>query len=107
MPTKHIFGVALGIIGIGLLFAFVYLDDPSTPDTIPLPMTESPKTQVSERQQKAPVPETIDAISESIQDETAADLSALDEEEEGEVEDIETDSDSINNLGTSYDENSL
>ena len=106
MSQKHSILVALGVIGVGLFFVLVYQQftlSGSTPEV----MTAPQKTPVSEREQKASVPETIDEISLSIQDETSMDLSALDDEENGEVGDIQADSESINNLSTSYDEQSL
>lgn len=53
------------------------------------------------------VPSSIEEITASIESETAADMTALDEEESGAAAEIEEDSASVNNLGTSYDENSL
>lgn len=106
MSQKQNILVGLGVIGVGLLFVFVYqqfkLSGP-TPEVMTMPQ----KIPVSEREQKAPVPETIDEISLSIQEETSMDLSALEDEENGEVGDIQADSESINNLSTSYDEQSL
>ena len=109
MPQKHIIGLVVGVVGIGLLFALVYqqFGFSSAPNTRPLPMMESSKTGVSERQQQAPVPETIDDVILSIQEESSMDLSALDEEENGEIADIEADSNSVTHFETSYDENSL
>lgn len=104
MSQKHIVGIVFGVIGIGLLFAFVYQQFGAE-----TPAPGSPKTQVSvsERQKKAPEPETIDDVILSIQEEALMDLSALDEEENGEIADIEADSDSVTQFETSYDENSL
>lgn len=108
MSQKHIALVALGVVGVGLLSVFVYQQfRVSVPVSEWSPMMESPKTTAVDRTQQAPVPETIDDVLLSIQEEASSDLSALDAEEAGEIEDIEADSDSINNLGTSYDENSL
>lgn len=104
MLQKHAILVAVAVVGIGIVFALVYQQF-QTP--VSAPSLQSSKTSVSERAEQALVPETIDDISESIQEEASLDLSALDAEEAGEVEDIETDSDSINNLGTSYDESNL
>ena len=101
MSQKHIIGGVLGLVGIGLMFVFVYQQF-RTPAS-----TGLPKTQVSERAPKAPEPETIDDVVLSIQGEASADLSALDEEENGEMTDIRTDSDSVTNLSTSYDEKSM
>ena len=109
MSQKHIVGVVFGVIGIGLLLAFVYQQFRVSmiQTTNPAPMMESSKTKVSERAEQAPVPETIDDVFLSIQEEASMDLSALDEEENGEVADIEADSDSVTQFETSYDENRL
>lgn len=53
------------------------------------------------------VPSSIEDITASIEAETSTDMSAMDEEENGETSSVREDSDNVNNLGTSYDENSL
>lgn len=108
MTQKHIIGLALGVLGIVLAFAFVYRQFTApVPRTGTLQREEQPNASDAMREKKAALPETIDDISASIQEEISADLSALDDEANGEVLEIEADSDSITNLGTSYDENSL
>lgn len=103
MTQKQIIGLVVSVLVLVVVFAFVYRQFAvPVPDTLNQP----PKT-ILQPAEKAPVPETIDDISRSIQDETNLDLSALDDEANGEISDIEADSDSVNNLGTSYDENSL
>lgn len=108
MTQKQIIGLALGVLGIGLVFAFVYqqFTEPVSREET-LQRGEQPKASDTAREKKAALPETIDDISASIQAETAADLSALDDEADGEISDIQADSDSVTNLETSYDENSL
>lgn len=54
-----------------------------------------------------PEPKNIDEVAANIEAQAAADGSALDDEEAGEMSDIESDSESVNDLGNSYDENSL
>lgn len=65
----------------------------------------------SDMPQTAPVqnpePKSIDDITANIEAQAAADGSALDDEESGEMSDIESDSQTINDLGEAYDENSL
>ncbi|MFZ2299863.1 MAG: hypothetical protein WAW00_01860 [Candidatus Moraniibacteriota bacterium] len=104
MTQKQIIGLILGVLGLGLVFAFVYRQFAEQGSS---QMQGQPKTAVSDQEKKAAIPVTIDDISATIQAETDADLSALDDEADGEISDIEADSDSVNNLGTSYDENSL
>lgn len=107
MTQKQIIGLIVGVLGLGLIFAFVYQQFTApAPRAGTLQTGEQPKATDTVREKKA-LPETIDDISASIQEETAADLSALDDEANGEILEIEADSDSITNLGTSYDENSL
>lgn len=108
MTQKQIIGLALGVLGIVLAFAFVYRQFAApVPRTGTLQVQEQPNASDMAREKEAALPETIDDISASIQEEISADLSALDDEANGEVLEIEADSESINNLGTSYDENSL
>lgn len=103
MTQKQIIGLAVGALVLAVVFAFVYRQFAApAPDALNQP----PKT-ILQPAKKAEEPKTIDDISQAIQDETNLDLSALDDEADGEISDIEADSDSVNNLGTSYDENSL
>jgi hypothetical protein len=108
MTHKQRIGLAVGVLVLGFVFAFVYRQ---FAEPMPLPREDAlqmpPAATVSEQKKEAALPATIDDISQSIQNETAMDLSALDAEEKGEVSEIQADSDSITNLGTSYDENNL
>lgn len=53
------------------------------------------------------IPTSIDGISQSIESESNVDTSALDDETESEMAQVESDSQSVNDLGNSYDENNL
>ena len=106
MPQKHIIGLVVGVVGIGLLFASVYQQF-QAPVVIDDGRMMQKSTVTESQQKKAPVPETIDDVILSIQEESSMDLSALDEEENGEIADIEADSNSVTHFETSYDENSL
>lgn len=53
-----------------------------------------------------PLPKNVDGITDAIIDETLADQAALDREAAGEDAEIQKDSQSVNDLGNSYDENS-
>lgn len=116
MTQKQILSVLIGVIGLGVLSLFVYgqfvkpistgfelSDVVSTKDGQSSPS----KSEGVATAKEVVIPDTIDDISASIESEADADLSALDAEESGAISDIEADSQSVNNLGTSYDENNL
>ncbi len=106
MTQRQIVGSIVGALVLIAVFAFVYRQ--FTAVSVPAGITEQAKvTAPAPSIQKTEEPKTIDDISKNIQDETNLDLSALDDEATGEISDIQSDSDSVNNLGTSYDENSL
>lgn len=107
MIQKQRIGVIVALIIFGGLFVFVYrqyIVPVSTDNTLQI---ERQKTDVSQSAKKAAEPETIDEMAESITGEAEADLSALDDEASGEGADIESDSESVTNFGTAYDEESL
>lgn len=101
------------VVGIALTFsAFVFVSHQLGEKEAMQEMRVSQDTPkmaapVEREQVMVPVPDTIDGIASSIQAESSAELSAMDEEEQGSLEELNQDSDSVNNLGTSYDENSL
>lgn len=107
MTQKQIVWSVVGLSLLALVFAWVYLQfsAPASRDGV-LPKQEQSKTLVTERA-KIAEPETIDDIAKSIDEEALSDLSALDDEVNGEMSEVEADSASVTNLGTSYDENSL
>lgn len=53
-----------------------------------------------------PLPKNVDGITDAIISETMADQAALDQEAAGEDAQIQEDSQSVNDLGNAYDENS-
>ncbi len=103
MTQKQMFGVVVGVALAIVVCVFVYRQ--YTGDT--RMNTRSTTTQTKVTEKKAPVPETVDGVVDSIESETALDTAALDEEEAGTLGEVDADSESVNNLGTSYDENSL
>ncbi len=115
MTQKQIVGVIVGVAAIVLVCTLVYQqytsDTGSTEKavTVQSSMPSEKKTTVSDKGQvaEAPIPDTIDGITESIVEESSVDFSALDEEEASSLSDVDEDSESVNNLGTSYDENNL
>jgi len=110
MTQKQNIVIILAIILFGGIFIFVYrqftapMDDQSTQMNI---QSNAGALERLRSLKKTPEPETINEISESIQDEISADLSALDDEADGEIANIEAESESVTNVGTVYDENSL
>lgn len=107
MTQKQTIGMIIGVLVLIGVFVFVYRQFATV--TTPESVVQQSKTKgpLPPERQPQEEPKTIDDISKAIQDETDADLSALDDEANGEVSDVQTDSDSVNNLGTAYDENSL
>lgn len=71
--------------------------------------TDQPGTAlVGERSTpEAVIPDSIDDIILSIESDASADLAAFDEEESGALSDIDADSENVNSLGASYDENNF
>ncbi len=63
--------------------------------------------KMSDTAPSAPAPENADGIVSAIDAETMADTNALNDEETGSLNQVDEDSDSVTNLGTSYDENNL
>lgn len=110
MTRKQIAGAVAVVAALGIVFVLTYRQmDSGSRETAGtrVPKTKQSTTAGSPSVQKAEIPSSIDDISRSIVDETSSDLSALDEEADGELSEIEADSQSINSLGESYDENNL
>jgi hypothetical protein len=115
MTQKQIVGVVAGVAVMVLVCTLVYRQYTSdtgrtektvtSESSVPIPKkgATSDKGQVAE----APIPDTIEGIADSIVEESSVDFSALDEEESSSLSDVDEDSESVNNLGTSYDENNL
>jgi len=112
MTQKQIFGVTVGVALLVVVCAFVYQQftreqAPAGTATMSGTAPAQKNTTPAEEAVVVPVPDTIDGIATSIEAESALDLSALDDEEAGSLQEVDQDSDSVNNLGTSYDENNL
>lgn len=111
MTQKQIVGVVVGVAVVVLLCAAVYRQftggagEWASSETST--QMESPVQKKMPVSTVTPVPETVDDITDSIVSESSMDLSALDDEESSSLEDVDMDSESLNNLGTSYDENNL
>lgn len=115
MTQKQIVGVVVGVAAIVLVCTLVYRQYTSDTRSMEKAVTIQPVTPsekkgaMSDKEQmaEAPIPETLDGIADSIIEESSVDFSALDEEETSSLSDVDEDSESVNNLGTSYDENNL
>lgn len=114
MTRKQIFGTAVGIAVVLVVYVFVYQQFADTTKQTESMTATSEKMSASEQadgsamvSESASVPDTVDGITASIESETALDLSALDDEETAAMSNVNQDSDSVTNLGTSYDENNL
>lgn len=109
MTQKQMASVLIGSVLMILLGVFVYMQftaetqkqsqNDSTGSTNNVMKTDSKKVES--------VPESIDAITESIFVESTVDTSALNAEAEGEAAELDEDNESVNNLENSYDENNL
>lgn len=108
MTQKQVLGAVACVAVAVAVFFFVYQQYTGQDAKGPA-MTSQKKMNAGSKDKAtvAPVPDTIDGVTADIEAESALDLSALDEEEAASLEEADEDSDSINNLGTSYDENSL
>lgn len=65
------------------------------------------QTDTKEREVAKPIPTTPGSVTDEIESETAIDDAAIDAEINAEVSDVQGDSESLNNLSQSYDENQL
>lgn len=74
--------------------------------TVATPSQSTPK-KMSDTAPVAPAPENADGIVSAIDAQTSVDTSALNDEEAGSLNQVDEDSSSVTNLGTSYDENNL
>lgn len=113
MTKTQIVWTTIGVVASALLLAFVYQQFTGSQETNSDDeryMNSAPRKNDAEMTQKEEViavPDTINSISADIEGETALDTSAMEREESGESAQVEADSQSVNNLGTSYDENNL
>lgn len=103
MTKKQIF-FALGIVA---LILFIGIIVSQTRNMQSVPESESGYQPVTRKETMVPVPEKLEDITATITAESTDDFSALDEEAVGAEAEIDLDSESITNLGTSYDENSF
>jgi len=106
MTQKQIFGIVIGIALVAVVCAFVYRQfTPADMMSQQSPSDTGTKEVTSD--EPNPSAYTVTGIEASIVSESAADAAALEEEENGTLQEFDQDSESINNLGNSYDENSF
>ncbi len=72
-----------------------------------MPQNPDPDRSQSTAASVVTVPDTIGEVAGKIEDDALTDSTALDNEEESSLDQVNQGSDSVNNLGTSYDENNL
>ncbi len=104
MTQKQILSAVIGVALAIVVGAFVYQQ--YTGDA-GMNSGNTPKKMTEKKVAPAPVPDTVDGVVGSIEAESSLDMTALDEEEMSAMQELDADSESVNNLGTSYDENSL
>lgn len=113
MTQKQIVGILVAVAVVGLLFfgvysQYVHENGPMMhEDTASGQMMEKKMSAENNTNAEAQVPDTVDGVTADIEAESELDTSALDEEESASLQEMDEDSDSVNNLGTSYDENKL
>lgn len=95
---------SIGVIAFVLLVISQNVDDRSVVNP---GGSVAQKMSPTESVKSTPVPDTVDGITGDIKSQTSADATAFDEESATSLDQINQDSDSVNNLGTSYDENNL
>ncbi|MEK7181551.1 MAG: hypothetical protein AAB519_02925 [Patescibacteria group bacterium] len=104
MSQKQIVMVVAGLAVAGLLGILVYKFYAGQQKD-QMTSSEVPTGHTTQNTPAAEVPSSVNSVTETIQAETEMDLSALEDESAGETAEIKADSESVNNLGTSYDEN--
>lgn len=107
MTQKQMFGMAVGVVLGVLVSVFVYRQYTENESVYGNQTPGTVEPTMNRKDMMVPVPEKLDDITATITEESADDFSALDEEAAGAAEEIDADSESVNNLGTSYDENSF
>lgn len=103
MSQKQLAGLIAGGAIVILLGILVYQNFRSS-DMIGENLGSDPMMAMPEEK---PVPENVDDIALEIESETALDTAALNEELAAENAEIESDTQSFNNLSESYDPNSF
>lgn len=107
MTQKQILSMVIGVVLMVLVSVFVYRQYTENESVYGNQSPATVEPTMNRQDTMVPVPEKLDDITAMITSESVDDFSALDEEAAGAAEEIDADSESVNNLGTSYDENSF
>ena len=97
----------LVVLGIAVLVLVAVVVVSQMKNTQSVPVSEGDYQPVTRKDTMVPVPEKLEDMTATMTVESADDFSALDEEVAGVKAEIDIDSESVTNLGTSYDENSF
>lgn len=92
--------ILVGVIALVFIVGLIFLYRNAAEESASYGMQDAPASP------QEPVPESVDEITDAIIQETMADQAALDREAAGEDAQIQEDSQSVNDLGNAYDENS-
>lgn len=107
MTHKQVLGAVVGVGFVIVSSLFVYQQYTHNESVSGNQSPVSVKPMTNQKDTMVPVPEKLNDITAAITAESIDDLSALDQETAGAIGEIDADTDSVNNLGTSYDENSF
>ncbi len=101
---KILIGVLSGVLTVSvLIFAYQRMMNSTDTDT----GIETPQAMMEKKEAPKPIPTTPSGIVDEIEGEAALDAAALDAEIDAETAEIQKESESLNNLSQSYDENQI
>jgi hypothetical protein len=101
---KILIGVLSGVLTVSvLIFAYQRMMNSTDTDT----GIETPQAMMEKKEAPKPIPTTPSGIVDEIEGEAALDATALDAEIDAETAEIQKESESLNNLSQSYDENQI
>lgn len=101
---KILIGVLSGVLTVSvLIFAYQRMMNSTDTDTD----IETPQAMMEKKEAPKPIPTTPSGIVDEIEGEAALDAAALDAEIDAETAEIQKESESLNNLSQSYDENQI
>lgn len=104
MSIKQAASIAVGLVVLAFLFAFVYLYVGGSQSEI---MTETVNNMSSPSQTMAKKPVTADTATDAILSQADLDAAALGDAESDEVANVEDGSNSVNDLSNVYDDNEI
>ncbi len=101
---KILIGTLSGILTISILIFVYQRIMKNTEMSVDLP---SAQVNTEKANAPAPIPTTPGSITDEIESEAALDDKAIEAEINAETSDVQADSESLNNLSQSYDENQI